>query len=207
MKYIVWIVSTSWSEFFVVNKRDKRRTRATLYLLPVRLSWVVRPWSLAFPAEISLRCIILFPKRGVDTDISYKHNRIIRLCVKLLNEIHYSPRSKNENRYISERIGISRKSILRHNFFSCSGVKFGGGGRDESPPKSIFSDWESWCTCSTLEMLERPPFSFSESGDSWDMSRRSKVKFGEGEFHIGTRLNDRSDRGQVEIDGIMTLTV
>lgn len=33
------------------------------------------------------------------------------------------------------------------------------------------------------------------------------MKFGEGEFHIGTRLNDRSDRGQVEIDGIMTLTV
>ena len=34
------------------------------------------------------------------------------------------------------KIGISRMSTLRYKAFSCSGVKFGGGGKDVSPPKS-----------------------------------------------------------------------
>lgn len=55
-------------------------------------------------------------------------------CVVLGKKIE--PRSKKERRYINERIGISLISTLRHRFLSCSEVRVGGGGKDDSPPKS-----------------------------------------------------------------------
>ncbi len=46
------------------------------------------------------------------------------------------PLSKNDIKYISDKMGIKRLSIFFHNFRSCSGVRSGGGGNVKSPPKS-----------------------------------------------------------------------
>ena len=46
------------------------------------------------------------------------------------------PRSRKEHKYIRLSIGISLKSILFQSLFSSSAVSCGGGGREESPPKS-----------------------------------------------------------------------
>ena len=57
----------------------------------------------------------------------------VRFCVVLSKKI--KPRSKKERRYING-IDIILISTLRHNLLSCSEVRFGGGGKDDSPPKS-----------------------------------------------------------------------
>ena len=45
-----------------------------------------------------------------------------------------------DKRYINERIGISLKSTFLHSLRSSSGVRVGGGGRLDSPPKSTLSE-------------------------------------------------------------------
>ena len=68
----------------------------------------------------------------VYTDVSCPTR--VRFCLVLGKKIE--PRSRKEKRYINERIGTSLISTLRHSFLSCSEVRFGGGGKDDSPPKS-----------------------------------------------------------------------
>lgn len=67
--------------------------------------------------------------------------------LKKMNE----PRSKKEHRYIRVRMGINIRSIFLHNFLSCSGVSVGGGGNDESPPKST-NPWDFFSR-SALEVV------------------------------------------------------
>ena len=50
------------------------------------------------------------------------------------------PRSKNEHRYMSVRMGIRRMSTLRHSRLSSSALSVGGGGSVSSPPYANFSD-------------------------------------------------------------------
>lgn len=57
-----------------------------------------------------------------------------------------------DSRYISESIGTSLISTFRHNLRSCSGVRVGGGGRVDSPPKSTLEE-------STLSRFSSEAFS------------------------------------------------
>ena len=50
------------------------------------------------------------------------------------------PRSKNEHRYMSVRMGMRRMSTLRHSRRSSSALSVGGGGSVSSPPYANFSD-------------------------------------------------------------------
>jgi len=107
-----------------------------LYLLPVRSSCVCNPCSLAFP-KARVNRGRLEPMQGIYQCFLFKR---VRLCVVVRKKI--KPRSRKERRYISERIGISLRSTLRHNFLSCSRVRVGGGGKDDSPPKSTLMSEE-----------------------------------------------------------------
>ena len=121
-----------------------------LYLLPVRWSWVCNPCSLAFPKSSINHCK-LESKHGIYQCFLSKR---VRFCAISSKKIE--PRSRKEKRYINERIGISLISTLRHNFLSCSEVKVGGGGKDDSPPKS---------TLISEEELFRFSFSFFDDGE------------------------------------------
>jgi len=61
-------------------------------------------------------------------------------CASLVVRSMYVPRSINDKRYINERIGISLRSTFLHSLRSSSAVKVGGGGKVESPPKSMSSE-------------------------------------------------------------------
>jgi hypothetical protein len=62
------------------------------------------------------------------------------------------PLSKNDIKYISDKIGIKRLSIFLHNFRSCSGVRSGGGGNVKSPPKSTGAEMVSTTMSSSFSL-------------------------------------------------------
>ena len=85
------------------------------------------------------------------------------------------PLSKNDIKYVRDKMGSNRKSIFHHKLRSCSGDKSGGRGNVESPPKSA------------KVPLVREEISNTPSGSfSSDMTR---VRSQEGGGINGTRVN------------------
>lgn len=84
------------------------------------------------------------------------------------------PLSKNDIKYMDDKMGNNRKSIFHHKLRSCSGVKSGGGGNVESPPKLAKVPL-------VREISNTPSGSFSS-----DMTR---VRSQEGGGINGTRVN------------------
>lgn len=120
------------------GEQTTTHTRAMLYLLPLRSSWVTKCWSFAFPVydwlnNHRIREGIVIPIFPTDVENFWSYSGRYGATGHL-------PLSRNEKRYIKARIGINRKSILRHSLFSCSSVRTGGGGSLVSPPKSTISD-------------------------------------------------------------------
>ncbi len=102
----------------------------------------------------------MFPGPGMSTQIPFANHEFTHLDRGMKKDTSNWEVVSDDERHGWTRssgpylnIGINRRSIFRHSFASCSEVRTGGGGRRDSPPKSMPSSEDSDITFSSRESL------------------------------------------------------